>query len=704
LTANEALSRLLSGTDLAHRFTGDKTVAIMTQAAATREADPVAIDGSAADGGPSETRLPETVVTGHLTDNEGVAAQRASSALKVGAPILETPQSVSVVTSHQLEVQGINRMSEAFRYTPGIQAENFGPDTRLTFFRIRGFDSFQDALFKDGMKLSNPGFVIGYSLEPYGAERLEVPKGPASVLYGAGNPGGLVNYVTKRPRFTPFHEVIFETGSFERFQGQFDTTGPLNKEGTLAYRLTGLIRDSETQVDFVEDDRIYIAPALTWQPSDDTSVTLLTHYQRDRTHPSQRLPVEGTLFHNPNGEIPIERFTGEPGVDQYHRNEYSVGYLFNHRFNDTWQVRQNMRYYSNEVDDRTIFPEFLQGDMRTVTRSLYESFGEADGVTLDNQLVADFETGSVRHQVLGGLDFQYVQTQTLQTYGFGGPADLDVFDPVYGMPVPDAPVFKNEDAHQYQIGFYLQDHINLTDQWILTLGGRYDIAKTEIEDNLSGSTSEQDDKAFTGRVGVLYKSDIGVSPYASYMTSFLPIIGTDASGEPFDPETARQWEIGVKYQPKDWDSIFTLAYFNLTREDFTTFAPDFSVIQQGKGKSRGIEFEARSDFDFGVSLIASYTYLDTELTESAFPGEVGEPLPYTPKHQAGLWVDYLFQNGPLKDLRVGGGVRYIGSNYANLFQRDNEDIKVPDVFLFDAAATTTKATRRCTSPAVHRNN
>ena len=238
LTVDEALRQVLAGSGLEAVVQGETLVVRQRLAPAGEEA----------------MTLPEVVVQDDRA--EGVAVQEASSALKLGVPLMETPQSVSVIPALQLEVQGVNRYSEAFRYTPGIQAEPFGQEIRRTWLRLRGFDSSQDALFKDGLKLANNTFIAAYSLEPYGAERLEVPRGPASVLYGQGSPGGLVNYITKRPQFTPFHEAMFQAGSFERYQGQFETTGPLNKEGTLAYRLTSLFRDSATQIDHVDDDRI----------------------------------------------------------------------------------------------------------------------------------------------------------------------------------------------------------------------------------------------------------------------------------------------------------------------------------------------------------------------------------------------------------------------------------------------------------------
>lgn len=643
-------------------------------------------DGSSGATG-DETTLPPMVVTEEAPANEdGYVADSAGSASKSETPIIETPQSISIVTREQMDDQNIESLAEALRYTPGVQGENFGYDPRTTFLRFRGFNSYEDALYRDGLKLANPGFLIGYNVEPYGAERLEVPRGPASVLYGQANPGGLVNYISKRPPSERLGELTLEAGRYDRYQGQFDVGGPLDDGGHFLYRFTGLYRESDTQVDYVEDDRLYLAPAFTWRLSDDTSLTLLAHYQYDITKPSQRLPERGTLEENPFGDIPSERFTGEPDVDQYERSEYALGYLFQHRFDESLEFRQKARYYHIDVDDRTIYPTSLLADNRTVTRALYESFGELDGVHIDNQLHLDLETGSVAHHLLFGADYQYTEVSTLQTFG-GAPA-LDIFDPVYGMPVGNAPVFRDDDITVSQLGLYLQDEIYLTEQWILVLGGRYDWADTETENKLTDMTLDQDDESFTWRTGLIYRSDIGISPYVSYQTSWLPVIGTDPTGQPFEPEEARQFEGGVKFQPEGWNSFLTVAYFDLVRENFLTPDPStFANVQQGEARTRGLEVEANSDFECGLSLIASYTYyIQREVTESSFPADEGETLAYTPRNSAGLWAEYEFQpESGLDGFSVGFGARYIGESFGSVYAGENDTLEVPDVWLFDAA-------------------
>lgn len=632
-----------------------------------------------------EVVLPDMMITSDFAPAPAVGYIAVDSIVgtKTDTPLLETPQSISVITNDEMEAQNVNNLAEALRYTPGIQGETFGFEPRTTFLKIRGFDATETGLFRDGLKLSNPGFAAGYSLEPYGAERIEVPRGPVSVLYGQASPGGMVNYVSKRPRFDPLGEIKFEAGSFERLQGEIDFSGPINDQKTWAYRLTGLVRDSDTQVDYVEDNRVYVAPTLTWKPDGDTTLTFLSHYQKDQTKSSQRLPAEGTLYGNPNGKIPTNRFTGEPDVDGYDREEFAVGYLLAHRFGAALTVRQNTRYYSNEVDDRTIYPTALLEDQKTVGRALFESFGEIHGFDLDNQLQYDVATGPLNHTLLAGLDFQHVDVNSLQT--FGAAPNLDIFDPVYGAPVVAPAVFKDVKVTQDQIGLYLQDQIKFAENWRLTLGGRYDSAESETRNRLTGKRSTQSDDALTGRAGLVYVADNGLAPYFSYAQSFLPIAGTDIAGNAFVPERGEQYEFGVKYQPAHQNSFVTVAYFDLTRRNFLTTDPTtFNNVQRGEAHSRGVEVEGVASWENGLNLTASYAYLDAKVTQSSVADEVGEPLEYAPKHKASIWADYTATHGLVKGLGIGGGTRYIGSSFGNSFAARNT-IRIPGVVLFDAA-------------------
>lgn len=610
----------------------------------------------------------------------GYVADDVTSANKIGAALTETPQSVSVITRDQLAVKGVDRLSEALRYTPGVQGETFGFEPRTTFLRFRGFDATTTGLYRNGLQLRNPGFAVGYSPEPYGSERIEVPRGPASVLYGAGSPGGLVNFISKRPTRQPFGEVIFEPGTYNRWQGKLDLSGPINADGTVAYRLTGLARASDTQVDFVDNDRIFLAPALSWHPTASTTLTLLGRYQQDNTRSSQRLPAAGTLSDNPNGTIPVDRFLGEPGVDRYDRNQWSAGYLFEQEAGSTVRFEQKLRYYAIDLDDVTVFGSALRDDLRTLDRFVFESFGELGALAVDNQARVDIATGPVDQTLLLGVDYQRVTVDLAQNFG-GAPA-IDIFDPDYGAAVPAPSPFVENEMDQRQIGLYLQDHVHVYEHWILTLNGRLDWARTETRDRLAENRTEQDDRAFSGRVGLVYKSDLGLAPYASYSESFLPSLGTDEAGTPFDPERGQQVEVGAKYQPPGSNSFATIALFDLTRENFLQTDPEtFRQVQTGEARSRGVELEAVAGLAIGLDLTASYTRQDVEITESVADAEAGEHPTQVREQMGSLWADYTFQQGTLGGLGVGAGVRYLGPSFGDV----PNTLKAPSVTLVDAA-------------------
>ncbi|MCX7092446.1 MAG: TonB-dependent siderophore receptor [Methylobacter sp.] len=632
-----------------------------------------------------ELTLPTVEVKEKKPDNLslGYRIDSSSTATKTDTPLIETPQSISVVTNDQMEAQDVSNIAEALRYTPGVQSETFGFEPRMTQITMRGFDATYTGLYRDGLKLVNPGTAVSYNLEPFGAERIEVPRGPASVLYGQGSAGGLVNYVSKRPTFDPFGTIKFEAGSYDRLQGELDVGGAIDKQKTVAYRLTALGRDSDTQVDYVKDKHIYVAPALTWKPSDKTTVTFLSHYQKDETQPSQRLPKAGTLTGNPNGKIPTNRFTGEPDVDRYNREEFALGYLFEHRFNDLLTLRQNTRYYNSKLDVRSVYTAGLKPDRRTISRYYYEIDGSVDGFNLDNQAQFKFSTGILAHTLLAGLDFQH--TDATNVLPFGSAPDLDIYNPVYGAAVPAASPYQNDAMTQDQIGLYLQDQIKFTEKWRASLGGRFDMADSETNNRLAGTRSSQSDSEPTGRAGLVYLADNGLAPYFSYAQSFLPALGTDANTKrAFKPETGEQYEFGVKFQPKNQNSFITLAYFDLTRQNYLTLdSLTFENVQKGEAHSRGVELEGVASFDNGLNLTAGYSYLDAKVTKSSFADEVGEPLEYVPNHKATLWADYTVPSGVAKGWGIGGGARYIGTSIGNTYYARNTT-EIPGYVLFDS--------------------
>jgi iron complex outermembrane receptor protein len=620
----------------------------------------------------------------------GYVARRSAAGAKTDTPLIETPQTVNIVTREEIAARAAQNISQAAAYSPGLISETFGPSTRDDYFYIRGFEAAQ---YLDGTRLAGANYG-NLRIEPYALERFEILRGPASMLYGQNPPSGLINMVSKRPLDVPFHEIQMLGGSFNRVQGMLDLSGPVDAAGQFLYRLTALGRGSDTQVDHSEDDRYFVAPSFTWRPSEDTSLTFLSHYQKDEAgNTMQFLPPEGTLLPNPNGKIPTRRFLGEPGYDHYHREQFAIGYAFEHRFDTTWTFRQNLRYAHVESDYPVIFPDgFVTDDNGNVTdyRTLLRAAGlyrdQAGTFTLDNHAQAVFDTGPLHHTALLGADYRSLSGDRRR--GFSDAPNLDLYNPVYGLPfarpVIDSIIRQDRD----QFGLYGQDQIKYGG-WIATVGVRYDWANADtVDDDLYFATrtrTRQDDEAFTYRTGLGYLFDSGFAPYFSYSESFDPAAGTDFSGKPFDPTTGQQYEVGVKYQPPGYNAFITLSAFHLTQQNVLSPDPapgrDGYFVQTGEARSRGIELEGKASPAEGLDLTAAYSYVDSETTKTTDATQLGKNLPYTPKHQGSTWLDYTFQRGTLQGFGLGGGVRYVGSNYGDFANT----LKTPSYTLIDAA-------------------
>ena len=676
LAPQEAVARLLAGTGLRATFSGANTVRISDAAAAHT-------GGAAPDG----AMVLDTIDVQGRTESawgrvEGVVATRSASATKTDTPLLETPQSISVVTADQITQQGTQSIGDVVRYSPGTRGDIFGVSTTRDYIRTRGFSP---TYYQDGLILPYGITGQGSQAEPYGMERVEILRGPASVMFGQTPPGGIINMISKRPSEDARREVFVQGGTFNRLQGGFDLTGPANAEKTLLYRVVGMGRLSDTQVNDARDDRFYIAPSLTWR-NETTTLTVLGQFQRDRAGIiDQYFPAAGTLYGNPHGRISSRINLGEPGVDRFRRDLYSIGYELTHRFDNGLTFRQNARYaYADVYNASTYSMDFL-ADNRTLTRNFGVINRKLSYFTIDNQLLADVSTGPLQHRVIVGLDYRYGRESALN--GSATAPDLDVFAPVYGRPMGPVAFDQKYAESTAQVGVYVQDQIRF-DRWRLTLGGRLDGVETRYDNHLTGERSRTYDRAFTGRAGLSYLFDNGLAPYVAYSTSFEPVLGVtsvERGSRPFRPTQGRQFEAGVKYQPVGLNALFTLAYFDLVQSNVQTTDPDnirFQV-QTGEVRAQGFEFEARANLTEQLSLIAAYSYINPVVTKSNDPQQVGRQLQHTPQHQASIWAQYAFQGGSLNGVTVGAGMRYIGANFgdtANLW-------RTPDYTLFDASLT-----------------
>lgn len=608
-------------------------------------------------------------------------AKDSDSVTKTDTPIVEIPQSVSVITDEQMRVRGIHGIEEAVWYTAGAQGGGYGPDSRSDWLLVRGF---APARYMDGLALPAGSGTELTRIEPYGLERLEVLKGPSSVVYGAMPPGGMINMVSKRPTEQPLHEVGVEIGSFDLRQGTFDFGGPLNDSGTLLYRLTGLARNSDTMVDHIKDDRYYLAPALTWKPSNATSLTVLSHFQKANTASGGGfLPADGTLLPNPNGKIPRNRFTGEPGQNDYNKKIASIGYEFHHDFASGLAFNQNLRYGKTDVDNNgaNVGAFGLLADERTLVRYLFPNENHTKTFGVDNNLQYTVDSGNVQHVLLAGVDYRRSNDDYASAFDFNAPP-LDIFDPVYGSPVTVPAYTSHTIQIQSQLGVYLQDQIKLG-RWGITLGGRQDHVKTDTDNVIGGSTARQTDDAFSGRIGVNYLFDNGLAPYVSWSHSFQPTVGTDFAGKAFKPTTGDQYEAGLKYQPAGGNGLLSASVYQITQRNSLTIDPNHTLyqVQQGETRLRGVELEGRWNIGPNLSVYGDYTYSDSKVTRSNDLPSLGRQIALLPKQQASLGADYTIVGGPLAGLGFGGGVRYVGEHYGDIYN----DWKTPSYTLLDAA-------------------
>jgi iron complex outermembrane receptor protein len=619
-----------------------------------------------------------------------VAAKRSATGTKTDTPIEKNPQSISVVTREEMEMRNVTSVKGAFNYTPGVLTGNRGSSDVIDALSIRGFSETNTNQYLDGLKLQGDNYSE-FAIDPYFLERAELLRGPVSVLYGKSNPGGVVSLVSKRPTQETLREVQFQMGNDNLFSTGFDFGGALDDDGVYSYRLTGQARSQDAQQGMNKEKRYTIAPAFSWRPDDRTRIDLLTYFQNEpETGYYGWLPRQGTVVPITRADgsqykLPTNFDEGEQS-NKISRNTKMVGYNAEHSFNDTWTLRQNLRYADLRTDYRSIYGNGFLPATQEITRGSAVSEEKLNQLAVDTQAQAKFATGQVDHTLLLGVDFQ--RTRNDIDAQFGTASSLNAVNPQYGdnSVTPFGPY--QHLNKQRQTGLYAQDQMEWN-RWVLTLGGRYDYAMNSVYDRVADSVDRQNDQAFTWRGGLNYVFDNGIAPYFSYSEAFIPNAGSTYDGQAFDPSRAKQYEAGVKYVPKDRPVVLTAALYQLTKTKNLTADPDpdrtlFSV-QSGEIRSRGVELEAKAALNANVNLTASYTYTDAEYTEDT--QLKGKTPVQVPKHMASLWSDYTFHETALSGVTLGAGVRYVGESQGlySTGTEQNQNFKVAGYTTVDAA-------------------
>lgn len=654
-------------------------MSVYAQAATTQKEETITVTTSAA---PQESAWGPAAT---------IAAKHTATATKTDMPLEKTPQSISVVTSEEIALHQPKSVKEALSYTPGVAVGTRGASNTYDYLIIRGFaaDGQSQNNYLDGLKMQG-NFYNDAVIDPYMVERAEILRGPTSVLYGKSSPGGLLNMVSKRPTTTPLYEVQFKAGTNNLFQTGFDFSDALDDDGVFSYRLTGLARSANAQQEGAKEQRYTIAPSFSWRPDDKTNFTFLSYFQNEPdTGYYGWLPKEGTVEPLPNGKRLSTDFNEGAKNNTYSRNEKMVGYSFEHAFDDTFTVRQNLRYAQNKTSQNSVYgygmcsDPLYSGNPSTspcagiaqsewglyLTRQYVIDSEKLQNFSVDTQLQSTFSTGDIDHILLTGVDYMRMRNDINSWFGYAGsvaPSDI------YNLDRSDF----DFDAHstpsgayqilnrQQQTGLYAQDQAQW-DKLLVTLGGRYDWAKQSAYNRTSDTTTKRDDNQFTWRGGVNYLFDNGVTPYFSYSESFEPASTSGASGAIFAPSKGKQYEAGVKYSPKDRPVVLTGAVYQLTKSNNLMADPagSFWSVEGGEIRARGVEIEAKAALSANLNMVGSYTYTQAEYTTDT--NYKGNTPAQVPKHMASLWGDYTFYDGALSGLTLGTGARLTGSSYGD---------------------------------------
>jgi iron complex outermembrane receptor protein len=604
--------------------------------------------------------------------------EESISANKSDIPLIETPQSVSVITRDQIDLLNFVDVQQAVRYTAGVYGENYGPDLRYDFLTVRGFTPKQ---YIDGLAAPISTTIYSVGVDLYAFQSFDVLKGPVSSLYGNAPPGGIYNEISRRASFASNGELGVKYGSDDYREAFATVTGPV-LDDTLAARFTGLYLDRDAERDLVGAKRVLLEPTLTWRIAPRTTFTGLFYYQYDEVHGDTNgfLPVYGTLLPNPAGMVSPHLNLGDPN-NLYKRNQYSIGYDLAHGLSDAITFHSNLKW--GEYHERTPTGVYGGGGLinitdptmpsyyRTVQQYNFRYEEDVDSLATDNRFDIDFAIGLVKHKMIAGIDYRKVDN--IADFGFVSGNTIDLFHPVY-LPQPNVtPVYPTpyNNENLKQTGGYIQDQMQFGDLYFL-LGGRYDTVK--IENNLANPVTDTDQHKFTYRAGFNYVMQNGVAPYVGFGTSFEPVVGTDSvTGAAFKPSAGRQIEGGVKFDGREIGEgvklFATAALFKILQTHVVSTLPSITPVfgtQTGEVEVKGGELEFVARIHDQLSLNGSYSYNQTEVTNSSTPAEVGSPLPTTPKNKVSLFADYTLQRGTLAGVGFGFGGRYTSTSAGSL--------------------------------------
>ena len=640
----------------------------------------------------------------------GFREKQTGAGTKTDTPLMATPQAITIIDNAELVRRNVLSINQAVGYVAGVAAnQRGGMVTRYDQLILRGF---APGLYLDGMRLI-AGPYSTPQIDFNRVDHIDIVKGPASVLYGNSPPGGLVNLTSKFPQETASGRIEGQLGNYETRRLVGDINQPLDADGRLLARIVGGWQKGDGLTQGTFSERYHVSPSITFAPDAATSFTLVATYQRSPSGGGYSgVPAYGTVLPTPFGTLPEDINTGDPAYERYDHKAKSIAAFFRHDFNENVTVRSNLRFQHNRLSYRQLYVSGFtktaagNSDFSTITRGGGGADEDFKTATLDTNLGLRFETGGIKHNVLAGFDYQRITGENFQQFNAGQTSNpvtsipnLSLFAPVYGGTMPSfdltalSAAYTNTFSKRDQVGLYIQDQISIGRLQLIASGRQdwYDqhtLNKKAL--NTPNAVTNFSQKAFTMRLGALYAFDFGISPYFSYSESFEPQSGTvyvsPSENRSATPVTGSQYEGGIKYQPVGTQAIFTLAAYELRRQNVLTghpeagngIIPSNAQIQIGEVRVRGVEFEGRGEIVPGFDVIAAASYTDSIVTQGAravaptatsngSPTTTGTRSLGTPKWTASTFLSYDFgksgtMSGALAGLSLGAGVRYVGGS------------------------------------------
>lgn len=589
---------------------------------------------------------------------QGYRATRSASATRTDTAIHETPQSISVVPAQVVEDIGATRLEDALDYAGGVERGNNFGGQGLTEFLVRGFSTQE--FYRNGFAVNR-----GYPNMPDAStlERIEVLRGPASMLYGRGDPGGTFNIVSKQPQAERRTVLGSQVNTDGLRRGTLDTTGAVDESAAFTYRLNLVAEGSDSFRDHVESERYNIAPVLRWQLSDDTALILEGDYLHNR-HPMDR---GLTRYPNQAGDLSRDRFLGEESAGKLTNKNATTQLRLEHQLDSQWMLRGGIQYLDGSLDGGAVENNGLASDGRTVGRNYSERWLNWNDLAVQANLEGHFDAAGLAHTLLLGMEFDEYNYDSLIRRSGGLTSDfpIDLYDPVYGQPLPAltrTTTYDDENLKSY--AFFVQDQIALTERLKAQVGARLERFEQRYDNKLTPAGSwDQAHNAVSPRFGLIYDLTEELAVYANTSRSFKPNRGADRSSQAFDPEKGIAHEVGIKYELPEHDLSITAALFHITKENVLTSDPLDSNYQvaAGEARSRGFDISVAGNITPQWRVIGGYAYVDAEVTESSSASmPVGTRLANVPRHSFNLLDTYEFAEGPLAGLGVGMGVKYVG--------------------------------------------